>query len=1586
MMLKKYNKACGGHFCVVWSSDKEQMRKRDLSFRDFTARTARKPISFKVLSSSVGTKRLFDDLEVTAVKLTLLVNKLLLSGKVKIAQRNSLSGKIINGEGQLQALVDGKKILITESTVIRDLQLKDAEGVDCLPNAVIFEQLTLMGTMASAIICLATNQKFNFSKYIFESMVKVLDNVNKILMYPRVGKGFSRRETPLFPTRMVQAQEEMGEGTEVPQPSDPLEHVTDEAVNEEMGGSLVRAATTASSLKAKQNSEELAETRLPRVIVYGYDGLPMQPVALPSPDYVPGPKHPLSPNYVPGPEHPPSPIEIPYVPEGPEDDQADYPADGGDGDDEPSDDDDDDDTDSDLDEDPEEEPFEDKEARDTEALEADEPTHTPKSPHIIIPLSHTRLRRTRKTVRPEPSMSASMGACIARHAALLSTPLHVPSPPLPLPSPLTTSPNDTGAPLGYRAAGIRMRALLSSTSCMTDIPKADVPPRKRACLTTPALEFEVEESSTAGAARQPRPTESDLRRYKVEQAGYGITNTWDEIVDTLMEIAPTTLEGVDQRVTELDTTVRQRTDEFEMRFEEAQDDRALLRARVNTLFRDRPDHCCTTMLLDREAMYAREAWACSKDRSSAIAAHVRTLEAHVAAVIAQTSSLQTQLTTTLGRIEILEARDPEPHEGPAEAGSSFIYLIMNCGLISFILHLPCYYYDCMKSNVYYTSCDLEENGTQEKNHESNTRHPTTLTTNITDAQLQALIDRGVTASLAERDADRSRNGDNNNDSITGERRQMTTPRECTYTDFLKCQSMSFQGTTGLVGLTRWKCLDMVEIPHKGCWIGCCLCNAMGGFEKDDHSVKASKPQSMQEAIEFATEMMDKKMFTHAERQAEHNRKFNDTSRNNQHQQQPFKRYNVARAYTAGPGDKKPYGGTKPLCRKCNYHHDGPCAPSAPTVRRLVIWPMIVKADLLLPTTTITTRGLKGQVQGVSLALNVEFRDITRVIAQSSLIDIYPATLDHGYDVELADGRIIWVNTLIRGCTLNFLNHPFNIDLMPVEMGSFDIIIGVDCNNGHESRLNIISCTKTQKYFLKGCPIFLAHVTTKGAEDKSKEKRLEDVPIVQDFPKVFPEDLPGIPPTHQVEIQIDLILGATHVARVRALVMTIGLDLPRQILEAQTEAIKPENLKSEDVGGMLIENLKDPEKPKKDKLEPRTDRTLCLNNRSWLPCHGDLRTLIILKLPEQLSRVHSMFHVSNLKKCLSDEPLAISLDEVHIDDKLCFVEEPVEIIDRKVKRLKQSHPYSAATHFEGVTKATPNEPGSQGTSSGGGPRCQEAIEDTTAQTRSESVSKLSNDSLLAGTKAAQENEIDSLKRRVKKLEKKQRSRTHKLKRLYKVGLTARVESSDDNEDLEVDVAQVQVTTGATTPTISIVEVTLAQALAELKHTKPKAKAKGIVFHEPEESTTTTTTTAIPKSKLQDKGKEEQQELNDEEKAKLFLQLLEKRRKFFAAKRAEEKRNRPPTRAQQRSIMCNYLKNMKGWKLNSMKNKYLANIQELFDKAMKKVNTFVDYKTELVEESSKKAEAEVMKGSSKRAGTEREQESSKKQKIDDDISTS
>ncbi|GKB58707.1 hypothetical protein Tco_0914893 [Tanacetum coccineum] len=398
-----------------------------------------------------------------------------------------------------------------------------------------------------------------------------------------------------------------------------------------------------------------------------------------------------------------------------------------------------------------------------------------------------------------------------------------------------------------------------------------------------------------------------------------------------------------------------------------------------------------------------------------------------------------------------------------------------------------------------------------------------------------------------------------------------------------------------------------------------------------------------------------------------------------------------------------------------------------------------------------------------------------------------------------------------------------------------------------------------------------------------------------------------------------------------------------------------------------------------------------------------------------------------------------------------------------------------------SKATPNEPSSPGTSSGGGPRRQETMGDTIAQTRSKNVSKLSNDPLLARgntlqsgedslklkelmelctnlqnrvidlekTKTSQAQEITSLKRRVKRLEKKGGSRTHGLKRLYKVGLSRRVESSDEEglgeedaskqgriadidadaginlvsthfdadtdmfgvHDLVGDEVVVETEVASKDVNLSVDEVTLAQALAALKSAKPKAdkvmlqepeqgtittttaattvtaastrpKAKGLVIHEEEQATTPTVSSQQPSQvKVQDKGKgimveeplkmkkkdqisfDEQEairlqaEFDEEERLAREKDEANQRKKHFVAKRAEEKRNRPPTRAQQRSFMCTYLKNMKGWKPKDLKNKSFANIQELFDKAMKRVNTFVDYRTELVEESSKKPKAEI-----------------------------
>nr|GEZ83807.1 hypothetical protein [Tanacetum cinerariifolium] len=271
----------------------------------------------------------------------------------------------------------------------------------------------------------------------------------------------------------------------------------------------------------------------------------------------------------------------------------------------------------------------------------------------------------------------------------------------------------------------------------------------------------------------------------------------------------------------------------------------------------------------------------------------------------------------------------------------------------------------------------------------------------------------------------------------------------------------------------------------------------------------------------------------------------------------------------------------------------------------------------------------------------------------------------------------------------------------------------------------------------------------------------------------------------------------------------------------------------------------------------------------------------------------------------------------------------------------------AQHDRGIilktqSKATPNEPGSQGTSSGGGLRCQETIGDIVAQTISERLQQMVLD--LETSKTTQALEINSLKKRVKKLERRKRIAVIDVNEdIYLVNVHNDEQMLDADQDLHGE----EVFVAKQDENVVVKEVDAAQVQDDVQ-----AKID--------------TDYQLAK-RLQ---AEEQKELSDEEKATLFMQLLEKRRKFFAAKRAEEKRNKPPTQAQQIKIMCTFLKNMEGKKLTNLKNKSFDFIQKMFDRAFKRANTFVDFITEVVEESSKKAEAEVMEGSSMRAGTELE----------------
>ncbi|GJR63181.1 putative reverse transcriptase domain-containing protein [Tanacetum coccineum] len=344
------------------------------------------------------------------------------------------------------------------------------------------------------------------------------------------------------------------------------------------------------------------------------------------------------------------------------------------------------------------------------------------------------------------------------------------------------------------------------------------------------------------------------------------------------------------------------------------------------------------------------------------------------------------------------------------------------------------------------------------------------------------------------------------------------------------------------------------------------------------NVIAANPARLQDAIRIANQLMDKKLQGYAARSVENKRRMKSNLRDNHGQQLPFKRQNtsgqnVARAYTAGNNERKGYAGPLPYCNKCRLHHEGLCTMRCGNCKkvghqtrdcRAAIAPNTQKAPVENQQGIICyecgrpghfrrdcpklrnqnrenqTRNKNGNKSG-NLEVTKLRRKLTPLVEEEQ--PLIP-TLSRNLSMEKT-------NIVLRGCTLGLLGHPFDIDLMPVELGSFDVIIGMEwlakyhalivcdekvvripygnevliirgdnCDSGN--KLNIISCTKTQKYIEKGCQVYLAPVTSKKSEDKSEERRLEDVPIVREFPKVFPKDLPRLPPARQVEFQIDLV--------------------------------------------------------------------------------------------------------------------------------------------------------------------------------------------------------------------------------------------------------------------------------------------------------------------------------------------------------------------------------------------------------------------------------------------------------------------------------
>nr|GEU43289.1 hypothetical protein [Tanacetum cinerariifolium] len=657
---------------------------------------------------------------------------------------------------------------------------------------------------------------------------------------------------------------------------------------------------------------------------------------------------------------------------------------------------------------------------------------------------------------------------------------------------------------------------------------------------------------------------------------------------------------------------------------------------------------------------------------------------------------------------------------------------------------------------------------------------------------------------------------------------MPVAHVCTYQDFVNYQSLNFKWTNGVVGLTRWfekmetmfyidNCLEVYQakmVLKEEDQIE----RYVGGFpNKIQENVMSTEPMRLQDAIRLANSLMDQKLKDYAIRRAENKRKFKGNQRDNHAQQPPFKRQNagglnVARAYTAAGNKGRVYVGPHLLCNKCKLHHVGPCTVkcrSCEKIRHLTkdckpAVPMAVNQRAPMVNKRIVTCfkcGRQGYFKKDYPKLKTQNHGNKHVILEarrkaytiggedanprsnittfSTLLDVIPDTLDVSYAIELAGGRIVETNTMLRGCAIGLLGHPFNIDLMPVELDSFDVIIGMDwLANNHAvifgDKILIVQGDRSDKdlrrflparqvefhidLLLGAAPVARApyrlapsemqKLSDKGfirpsslpwgaplqgssvyskielrSEYHQLRVRDEDIPKTKFRPRYGHYEFQVMPfgLTNVLAVFMDLMnrvckpfldkfvivfiddiliysknkveheghlkqflellkkeelytkfskcdfwlsksekeeaafqtskqkscsasilalpdgsenfvvycdashkeLGVANVVadslsrnertkplQVRALVMTVGLNLPVEIPKAQSEARKEENYGTEDLCGII------------KKLESHTDEVLCLNRRSWIPCRGNLRELIMHESHKSKYSIHS----------------------------------------------------------------------------------------------------------------------------------------------------------------------------------------------------------------------------------------------------------------------------------------------------------------------------------------------------------------------------